>query len=226
MVAFQFYDLFDIHSIFFEVLNYKMSYLEFYAVICGVGAVILSTMGNIWSWPIGILNVVLSSFFYYQIQLYPDMFLQVFFFVTNIVGWWRWANPKPGENDKKNELKISFMSRKQFLLSCLVGLVGTFFIGTMASKLHEWFPAVFSLPSSSPYADSFILVMSIVTTFFMIEKKVECWIIWIVVDVVATYLYFFKGANFFALEYFLFPIIAGFGLWNWIREYKSYSSIP
>ena len=114
------------------------------------------------------------------------------------------------------------MKLKQLFIICLIGVGGTFFIGTMASRLHDWFPMLFNLPSTYPYVDSFILVMSIITTFFMIQKKIECWIIWIIIDLVATYLYFVKGANFFAVEDFLFTILASFGLVTWIREYKSY----
>jgi len=211
---------FDIDHIFFEILDYPMSYLEFFSVISGLIAVALSAKAHIWSWPIGIINVVLSAFFYYQIQLYPDMFLMVFFFVTNIMGWWRWAHPKPGEEDRHNELKVSFMKWRQFVLLSLGGVAGTVVVGSMASRLHEWLPYLFSLPSSYPYADSFILVMSVITTFFMIQKKVECWIIWIVIDIVATCLYYIKGAKFFAVEYFVFTLIATFALWNWINEYR------
>lgn len=217
-------NFFDITKIFFTVLDYPMSYVEFFAVIAGLLAVALSAKANIWSWPIGIINVFLSAFFYYQIQLYPDMFLMVFFFVTNILGWWRWANPKPGEEDKKRELKISWMGWKKFALISIAGLAGTFFVGTLASNLHEWLPCLFNLPSAYPFADSFILVMSVITTFFMIQKKIECWMIWVIVDVFATYLYFLKGAKFFGVEYLVFTVISIFALWHWIREYRSYSA--
>ncbi|MGA9649867.1 nicotinamide riboside transporter PnuC [Pedobacter sp.] len=202
-----------------------MSYLEFFAVLTGIISVTLSAKANIWSWPAGIVNVFLSAFFYYQIQLYPDMFLMVFFFVTNILGWWRWANPKPEEEDKKKELKVSFMPRGQFLIWLAVGIAGTILVGTLASQLHNWFPLLFNLPSAYPFVDSFILVMSVITTFLMIQKRIECWIIWLLIDVVATYLYFLKGAKFFGVEYFVFTIIAAFALWNWIKEYRGYSKI-
>lgn len=218
-------DFFNSHSIFFSVLGYQMSYLEFFAVLTGIISVILSAKANIWSWPAGIVNVFLSAFFYYQIQLYPDMFLMVFFFVTNILGWWRWANPKPEEEDKKKELKVSFMPRGQFLVWLALGIAGTILVGTLASQLHNWFPLLFNLPSAYPFVDSFILVMSVITTFLMIQKRIECWIIWLLIDVVATYLYFLKGAKFFGVEYFVFTIIAAFALWNWIKEYRGYSKI-
>jgi len=219
-------NFFDIHQIFFNVLGYPMSYLEFFSVMAGLIAVWLSAKANIWSWPIGIINVALSFFFYYQIQLYPDMFLQIFFFITNLIGWWRWSNPKPEEKDKNLELKVAFMKRSHFILLLVGGISGTFLVGVLASNLHDWFPYLFNLPSSFPYADSFILVMSIITTFLMIQKRIECWIIWIIIDIVATVLYFVKGAKFFSAEYLMFTIIAAFGLWNWVREYNSYEVRP
>ncbi|MDL5050885.1 nicotinamide riboside transporter PnuC [Oscillatoria amoena NRMC-F 0135] len=112
-----------------------------------------------------------SFFLFYQVQLYPDMFLQVFFFITNVMGWWRWAHPKPFEEDRKRELKVSYMEVRQLLLLTALGLVGTFLSGTLASRLHEWFPTIFNKPSAFPYLDSFVTVMSIITTFLMIQKK-------------------------------------------------------
>jgi nicotinamide mononucleotide transporter len=215
--------LFDVHTELFNLLGYSMSYIEFFGVIAGLVAVWLSAKANLWSWPIGIVNVILAGILYFQVQLYPDMFLQVFFFVTNIMGWWRWANPKPGEKDRKAELRVSYMKRTQLLVTTAIAIACTFVLGKSASHLHEWLPNIFSLPSAYPYIDSFITVMSVLTTFYMIQKKVECWIIWIIIDVVATVLYYRKGVKFYSLEYLVFTFIAAYGLMNWIKEYKSYS---
>jgi nicotinamide mononucleotide transporter len=215
---------FDIDSIFFEFLGYKMSYVEFFGVITGAIAVALSAKAIIWNWPIGIISIVLSFFLFYQVQLYPDMFLQAFYFVTNLVGWWRWAHPRPGEEDRKKELRVSFIGPSKFAGICIAGLIGTVLFGAFAENLHEWIPGIFSVPSAFPYADSFVTVMSILTTFLIIQKKIEGWIIWIAVDALATYLYFAKGIKFMSLEYLVFCFIAAFGLWNWIREYNAENS--
>lgn len=200
-----------------------MSYIESFAVSSGLIAVWLSAKANIWSWPVGIVNVILAFLLYYQVQLYPDMFLQIFFFITNIIGWWRWANPQAGEEDRKKELKVSYMRKTQLVLTIITGIIGTVILGSFASRLHDWFPSLFSLPGSYPYIDSFILTMSIVTTFYMIQKKIECWITWILIDIVATVLYYVKEVKFFSLEYLIFTGLACYGLGTWIKEYKSYT---
>lgn len=216
---------FDINNIFFETMGYPMSYLEFFGTIAGAIAIGLSAKANVWSWPIGIINVVLFFFLFYQVQLYPDMFLQVFFFVTNLMGWWRWTHPKEFEEDRKHELRVSYMKPVQFIVVFILGITGTFLFGALAENIHDIFPQIFSKPSAFPYLDSFVTVMSIITTFLMINKKIESWIIWILVDAIATYMYFVKGIKFVALEYLVFCFIAAFGLWNWMREYRSYSPV-
>lgn len=199
-----------------------MSYIEFFGTIAGAIAIGLSAKANVWSWPIGIVNVVLFFFLFYQVQLYPDMFLQVFFFITNLMGWWRWTHPKKFEEDYKHELRVSFMRPKEFLLIFFLGGAGTLLFGSFAENIHDIFPGLFAKPSAFPYLDSFVTVMSIITTFLMIRKKVESWIFWILIDVIATYMYFMKGIKLVGIEYLVFCFIAAFGLWNWTREYRTY----
>lgn len=213
---------FDIENIFFTALGYPMSYLEFFGTMAGALAIWLSARAIVWSWPLGLINVVMFFFLFYQVQLYPDMFLQVFFFVTNLIGWWRWTHPKTNEEDYKQELRVSFMQRKHWWLIFGGGIMGTFVFGSFAENIHEIFPQVFPQPSAFPYLDSFVTVMSIITTFLMINKKIESWVLWIIVDVIATYMYFAKGIRLVAFEYLIFCFIAAFGLWNWLREYRSY----
>jgi len=213
---------FDLNNTFFTALGYDMSYLEFFGTVAGAIAVWLSAKGIIWSWPLGLINVTLFFFLFYQVQLYPDMFLQVFFFATNLLGWWRWSHPKLMEKNKRHELKVSFMPKQWLIVFLAIGIVGTLVFGSFADNLHNLFPQLFSQPSAFPYADSFVTIMSIIATYLMVQKKAECWIVWIVVDAVATYLYFSKGIKFVGIEYLVFCFIAAFGFLTWIREYKNY----
>ncbi len=216
-------DFFDIDHIFFTVLDYDVSYLEFFGLLSGIIAVVMSALANVWYWPVGIVNVTLSFFLFYQVQLYPDMALQIFFFVTNLVGWWRWTHPRPFEEDERNELRISWLKKNELFWVGVVGVGGTVLLGFLARNIHELAPSIFSKPSAAPFADSFITVFSIVATFCAVQKKIETWVLWIVVDLLATYLYFYRDIRFYALLYLLFTVIAAFALWNWIREYRRYA---
>lgn len=218
-------DFFDINTIFFTLWDYPMSYLEFFGASTGAVAVWLSARANIWSWPIGAVSVFLFFFLFYQIQLYPDMFLQVFFFITNLQGWWRWTHPKQNEADTKQELRISRIPTRQLVIWTFSGILATILLGTFASNLHEWFPVLFSKPSAFPYLDSFTTVMSIMATFLMIEKRVECWYVWLVVDVILTYMYFVKGVKLVGIEYAVFCVVAAIGAWHWTQEYQNYKPV-
>ncbi|MFM8911826.1 MAG: nicotinamide riboside transporter PnuC [Flammeovirgaceae bacterium] len=217
-------NFFSHQSVFFTVLGYPMSYLEFFGTLSGAIAVWLSARENVWSWPIGLINVTLLFFLFFQTQFYPDMFLQVFFFITNLMGWWRWTHPAKEEENRKYELKVTRISLRELGLFSAVGGSGTLLFGLFASRLHEWWPNLFSQPSAFPFADSFVTVMSIVATYLMVQKKVECWLVWILVDLVACTLYFSKGINLLGIEYVAFCFLAAFGFWNWRKE--SFQSVP
>ena len=213
-------EFFDIKNIFFVVWGYEMSYLEFWATISGALAVWLSVRENVWSWILGLGNVCLASIMFYQIQLYPDMFLQGFFFVTNIIGFWLWKFPKIENANQKNELKITKLASKTTIILVFGGLVATYLMGTFSKNLHEIMPNIFSLPSAFPYMDSFTTVMSIVATFMLMKKKLEAWWMWLVIDIISTYMYYIKDVKLYSFLYLVFCIIAAFGAVDWTRKWK------
>ena len=215
---------FDIDRVFLTVLGYGMSYVEFFGTVAGFIAVWLAARGHVLSWPIGIINVILLFFLFYQVQLYPDMFLQIYFFGTNLAGWWRWKNPEHFEADRKKELKVSFLTLRERAAGLIAVLAGTLVMGFAASRLHQWAPALFSLPSAFPLADSFVTIASILAQYWMLQKKAECWILWILADVVATVLYFQKGILFLSLEYGIFCFIALAGFLNWSGQFRKYKT--
>jgi len=215
-------NFFDMDAVFFSLFGQAVSYLEFFGVLAGAIAVTLSAKAHVWSWPIGLVNVTLFFFLFFQVQLYPDMFLQVFFFVTNLIGWWRWTHPLKGEEDQKDQLRVSYLSSRLLIIFLTTGVAATVLFGALASRLHEFIPYVFSKPSSFPYADSFITVMSIWATYLMVNKKIECWVIWIVVDAIAAVLYFTRDIRLVGIEYGVYCIIAAWGLINWKQEYMCY----
>ena len=215
--------MFDIKNIFFSLWGYDISHIEFWATLSGAIAVWLSMKEHLMSWVIGIINVALAFWMFFQIQLYPDMFLQVFFLVTNILGFYFWKFPTEGNANTKNQLKISTLNISQNAYLSGVVLLGTVLLGTFSKNLNQIFPAVFSLPSAFPYLDSFTTVASIAATFLLMKKKIQAWWLWLIIDVISTYMYFVKGIKIYALLYLAFCGIALFAALEWRKSYRNES---
>jgi nicotinamide mononucleotide transporter len=202
----------DVNTIFFSVMGYPMSYIEFFGTILNVWCVWLAARNKVLNWPVGIVAVVLFFALFYQIRLYSDMAEQVWFFVTGFWGWWMWTHPK---GQKKAELPVTRSPRAELWYGIGITLAGTIALGTFMSRVHLLFPAMFPAPADYPYLDAFTTVMSFTATVLMMRRRVDCWAYWITVDVIGIWLYFMKDVRFIALEYVLFLGMATWGLLSW-----------
>ncbi len=181
-----------------------MSLLEIFANIFNLISVFLANRNSVHTWWIGIIGGVLYGVMFYEVKLYADVILQVFFILTNFYGWWAWLH-----GDKKNEeLPITQVAVKQLMLFGLLAVFLTAAHGFLLLKLTD---------ASFPFIDSTILVLSIIAQFLLMRRKLESWIFWIIVDVIAVPLYAAKGLTLTSAIYFLFLLNAIWGLVNWNR---------
>ena len=73
-----------------EVLGYPLSFLELFGTLTGLVTVWLAARAHILTWPTGLINNLAFFLIFYQVQLYSDMLLQIYFFVISLYGWWYW----------------------------------------------------------------------------------------------------------------------------------------
>ena len=210
---------FDINTVFFTVIGYPMSYIEFFGTIFNIACVWLVARNKISNWAVGIAGIVLYMFLFYQIQLYSDLFEQVYFLIMSFVGWYIWLNPRAKRaKDKKEAVPVTRSTMKENIWYAGVIVFGTIALGAFVSRAHEIFPVAFPEAASYPYLDAVTTVMSFVATILLARKKLEAWYLWILVDIIGIYLYYVKGVKFIALEYVLFLILATSGLIQWKKE--------
>ncbi len=207
-------EFFSIQHIFFTALGYEVSYIEFIGTFTGLLCVWLAARDHILTWPVGLVNVTCFFVLFWQLQLYADMFLQIYFFATGVYGWIFWFRKQP-ENEPIYALKVS----TRWLLGAL-SIVLTACTGFVISNLHNWFPAVFEHPAAWPYTDSFVAVLSIFANILLAKRIWENWLLWVTVDIVATVIYFQKNVRFLGVEYFILLIIATMGLIKWVKTYQ------
>lgn len=216
-------ELINVNTVFFTVLNYPMSYVEFFGTVFTGWSVYLAAKNKIFTWPLGIVGIVFYAFLFYQVQLYSDLIEQAYYFITNFWGWWLWTHPKNiRSTTDKRELKVGFENKTyNFVSLMLIGIL-TIIFGYFMTKIHIFFPKYFSIPASFPYLDAFTTVLSFVATIYLAKRKIENWYLWIIVDVIGVWLYYQKGVVFISVLYFAFLINALKGYFEWIKTYKSY----
>lgn len=213
----------DINTVFFTVLDYPMSYIEFFGTIFTIWCVWLTAKARVLSWPIGIVGTILYLALFYQIQLYSDLFEQTYFLITGFIGWWVWLHPRTkAEANKDDELRIGRNSAKANWIYAGAIAAGTLLLTYVTANLNVWLPKYFPEPAAFPFLDAFTTAMSFTAQWLLARKRLENWLLWIVVDAIDVWLYWAKGVKFVSLEYALFFFIASYGFFKWLREYGQY----
>lgn len=212
--------LFDVREIFFTVLGHGVSYVEFIGTVLGLISVFLASRANIFTWPTGIANAIFFLVIFYQIHLYSDMFLQMYFCGMGVYGWLSW---KYKAEHHQSEIR-TLANRERIWLAVFIAFVVAA-VGTLISQIHLLLPSIFDHPASFPYVDTFIAISSILATILLARRIFETWVLWILVDITSIGLYSVKGVKLIAVEFVIFLGLAVLGIYTWYGIWKSQSPV-
>lgn len=176
--------------------------LELIAVLFTLLNVWLAVKENIWTWPAGIVGVLLYLVVNWRAHLYANGILQVLYFVLSVHGWYWWLHG--GANHA--ERRIAFASGRTWLFSLIGGAVLT---------LPIYWLLIRSGSSASPIMDAATTAYSIVGQFLLNLKIVENWIFWVLVDIVYVVIYVQQSLHLTAALYAFFVILASKGYLDW-----------
>lgn len=213
-------NLFDSANTMVSLWGYNLSYIEAAAVLSSLACIWLAAKQKVINFAFGVVCTGLYAVFFYQERLYSSMMLNIAFFCFNIYGYFLWTRPKKGEENENNELKVRRCSNHMRIILLSIAAIGTIVWGLGIVHLHEWIPTVFEQATRFPYVDSFVMVASIIAQLLMAQKRWENWVLWIVIDVIATLLYASAGYTFTAILYAALVVIAVKGLYDWQKSYK------
>lgn len=208
--------LFSVETVFFTVLGYPISYLEFFGSLLYLWSVWLMARGRILTWPVGIVSVLLYMLLFYQIRLYSDAVEQIYYLGASVYGWWRWTARSDGGQGRVSDLKFS--STAAILTAAGITLCLSIAAGGLMKDIHIYLPALFPEEASFPYIDAATTIMSFTAMLLMAFKRIESWIYWIIVDVIGIRLYYVKDVRFVSLLYVILLGMAVSGLFMWMRK--------
>ena len=184
------------------LLGFTTTPLELVSFLLSVITVVLNIRQTHWAWLFSIASSALYGVVFFGARLYGDMGLQVVFVLVSVWGWYQWLYG----GAQHDALSVSWLDADG-LRNAIVGwLLGFAVIAYFLMKMTN---------TDVPLTDGFLTAGSLVGQMLLSRKKVENWIVWIVVDLLYVGLYVYKGLVLTAILYAVFIVLAAIGLRAW-----------
>lgn len=182
-----------------------MSWLELVAFALAVAMVVCNIRVNVLGWPLAIASSLLYFLLFWRSRLYGEASLQVFFAAVAGWGWWQWRR---GTDDSGQALQVRTLGVAGRCIA--VGLLALAWPAVALFLKHF-------TDTDVPWWDAFPTSASLLGQWLLGRKYVENWPTWIVVNVVGTALFAYKGLWLTALLYAVLAAMACVGWAAWRR---------
>jgi nicotinamide mononucleotide transporter len=166
-------------------------------------SIVLAARNSVHTWWTGIIGCALFGLLFYSTRLYADVALQGFFIATSAIGWWRWLF-----GDDGRPLPIRRAENKTLLVATSGGIVA---VAAYGALLHLYTDAY------APFVDSTVLVFSVVAQLLLMQRRLESWAFWLLVNSIAVPLYASRELYLTAALYAAYWINALFAWRAWRR---------
>lgn len=183
---------------------------QWIGLIFGILYIIAAVQENPLCWIFGIIScaaIAIEDFT--QTQLYQDGVLQIFYIIISFYGLYKW---KQGGDQDQTPFKIQTLSSLHRGGIGIVGVVLSLGFGWLVGRYTD---------AAFPYVDGLTTVFSVIATILLVYKYYENWLLWIIIDIVYTYLFWDRSAPLFSILYFIFTIMAIVGLLQWRKRVGS-----
>jgi len=185
--------------------------LEIAAALFILVNVWLATVENIWTWPTGIVGVILYAVVNYKAGYFANAGLQLVYLVLSIMGWYEWLHGGP----KGTELHVRRTNRRQWIGCAIWSVVLWIAIYELLRITNNAQQLMF---------DSGTTALSLVGQWMMNEKLLENWWFWLVVDIAYVPMYYRSGNWVTSVLYAVFCILCIKGIVDWKRSLRSTAS--
>lgn len=187
--------------------------IELIGAAIGLIYLFLEYKANVWLWPAGIVMSLFYVVIFFHGKFYADAAVYLYYIGANTYGLLKWTRSRRSnlmeEGSATEALSITHTPKKQLipLAAAAIALWG----------LLYWGLGTFT-DSPVPLGDAFTTALSIVAMWMLAQKYLEQWLLWIVVNLVSTALYFWKGLYPTGVLFIFYVIVAVMGYFRWRKE--------
>lgn len=179
----------------------SLNWLEVFSVWTSYVCTYLCVKERRWNYPIGAISTAAYTVLFLNSHLYASAFLNAYLTPALLYGWIRWR--KDADTRPVTWVQMKYVP-VYFGISVAAYIV--------ASVINH------SLGGAMAWTDSVILTGTILAQFLLDNKKLENWIIWLVVDAIAVYEYFASHLYLVAFQYIFFLLNTFYGFYVWRKS--------
>lgn len=147
-----------------------------------------------------------------EYQLYLDALLQFFYVGMSFYGIYVWQRGSSG-----TPRPITGMSLREHALIFAVGIPLSLAFGYFFGTYTE---------AAATYFDAFTTIFAVLATFLVVQRKLENWLYWIVLDLAMAYLYWTRAGYFLMVLMIIYTAIALWGYQQWKKETMNPDGVP
>lgn len=176
-------------------------WLEAFAVFTSYVCTYLCVKERRLNYPIGAVSTAAYAVLFYKQHLLGSALLNAYLTPQLVYGWYRW---------RRDEITrpVTRVAMKWWPVYLLIS--GGAYYGAVLI-MH-------ALGGSMATLDAIVLVGSILAQWLLDNKKIENWLIWLAVDIVAIVDYAKAGLSLAAFQYVFFLLNVFYGLYVWNRS--------
>ncbi|SDS13272.1 nicotinamide mononucleotide transporter [Halopseudomonas litoralis] len=178
-----------------------MTSFEIIAALLGAVSVWLTVRQNPLCWPVGLGMVLMYAWFFQSTGLYSQVLLHLVYAAVQVYGWWQWTR-----GGIRQPLQVTSVSPRGLLLggaaACLISMVLGAAMAGFTDAVH-------------PRLDATLVAFSLLAQFWMALKRVQCWLLWLVLDIAYVALFLYQGYYPTAALYCVFVLLAAMGWRQW-----------
>jgi nicotinamide mononucleotide transporter len=157
-------------------------------------------------WVVGIISSAFYVYIFFNARLYAEMGLNFYYILMCFYGLycWKFSSSSGDENSgfRRIDLKTTFTLSLVFVVLFSI----TVFLLYYLTDSHVAIP------------DALIAILSIIATWLAAKKIVECWYIWIFVNIFATGLFLHQKLYPTVILFTVYSILSFVGLIEWQKS--------
>lgn len=207
-------ELFDFFLAAYQQASTTDIILEAIAFVFGIASVWYAKKEDILVYPTGLIATTITVYLLYKAAYFGDMMMNFYYSVMSIYGWWNWSRTT---NDS-----ISLPISRTTFREKIIGLVLILITMIVTYGVYSYFKNEILLEN---YIDIFTSGIFFTAMWFMANKKLENWTLWIFADIITIPLYAYRGLGMLSLQYLIFTILAIQGYFAWKKSFNNNPSI-